>query len=86
MDILFAANTVKNCLHFLLNSKMKNRKASLNGEYCLSFIPIGQVMTEPYDLFKERPPLTTTTTTRLNDSRDWGPVPGPKLSSQVLLT
>jgi hypothetical protein len=52
MYILFATNTVKNCLY--LASKVKNEKSNTVNRcgillriIMLSFIPIGQVMTEP---------------------------------------
>ena len=53
MYILFATNTVKNCLY--LASKVKNEKSNtvnrcgiLLSIIMSSFIPIGQEMTEPY--------------------------------------
>jgi hypothetical protein len=52
MYILFATNTVKNCLY--LASKVKNEKLDTVNRCGIllrimvsSFIPIGQVMTEP---------------------------------------
>ena len=63
MYILFATNTVKNCLY--LTSKVKNEKSNTVNRCGIllriimsSFIPIGQVMTEPWGFFKERRPLT----------------------------
>jgi hypothetical protein len=84
MYILFATNTVKNCLY--LASKVKNEKLNTVNRYGIlpriimsSLIPIEQVMTRALGFFKELRPLTittaTTTSTRL--AAIWDQVPSP---------